>query len=49
MPLVINMSKIDYVYLMAKLIKIFESEGVLTEEIQDFHRKQIQLKIANSP
>lgn len=33
--------------LFAKLVKIFESEGILTEEIRELHRKYIELKIAN--
>jgi len=39
MPLVFNMSWIVCAYPTAKLLKIFESEGRTTEEIQEFHRK----------
>ena len=33
----------------AKLVKIFESDGVLTEEIRAIYRKQIELNITNRP
>jgi len=40
MPLVFKMLWTDSAYPIAKLLKFFESEGVPTEEIWEFHENK---------